>query len=121
MTRNNDISTPQGYFQDLEKRLQAIPSWEVKPTVIQRVSPWLAYAASLALLVAVGNFVFSRATAQEQEADWDYISYLTRSLDPDGQVELDEYTLSEEDIRCFLIADNIPVELIEHLSHEEDD
>lgn len=121
MRKSNDISTPQGYFEDLQKRLQTIPTRKVQPTVIQRVSPWIAYAASLALMVAVGNYVFSRAAAQGEDSDWDYISYLTRSLDPDGQIDLmEEYTLSEEDIRSYLIADNISVELIHNLSNEED-
>lgn len=118
----NDISTPESYFRNLEERLKAIPGREVKPTVIQRVSPWIAYAASLAVLAAVGNFIFGRAAAVEEEADWDYISYLSSSLDPDGQIELAEMEdLSDEDIRRFLIADNINVELLETLSYEEDD
>lgn len=118
----NDISTPESYFRNLEERLKAIPGREVKPTVIQRVSPWIAYAASLAVLAAVGNFIFGRAAAVEEEADWDYISYLSSSLDPDGQIELAEMEdLSDEDIRSFLIADNINVELLETLSYEEDD
>lgn len=122
MARNNDISTPESYFRNLEERLKAIPGREVKPTVIQRVSPWIAYAASLAVLAAVGNFIFGRAAAVEEEADWDYISYLSGSLDPDGQIELAEMEdLSDEDIRRFLIADNISVELLETLSYEEDD
>ena len=122
MTRKNDISVPEGYFQDLQQRLRTIPSREVKPKVIQIVSPWLAYAASLAVLLAVGNFVFHRAAATAPEdSQWDYISYLSRSLDPDGQIELmEEYTLSDEDIRSFLIADNISLEQIETLSYEED-
>ena len=121
MARNNDISTPEAYFQHLEARLKSIPAREVKPTVIQRVSPWIAYAASLAVLAAVGNFIFGRAAAVEEEADWDYISYLSRSLDPDGQIELAETEdLSEEDILSFLIADNISVEHLESLNNEED-
>ena len=121
MARNNDISTPEAYFQHLEERLKAIPAREVKPTVIQRVSPWIAYAASLAVLAAVGNFIFGRAAAVEEEADWDYISYLSRSLDPDGQIELAETEdLSDEDIRSFLIADNISIEHLESLNNEED-
>jgi hypothetical protein len=121
MTRKNDISTPEGYFQHLEERLKAIPAREVKPTVIQRISPWIAYAASLAVLAAVGNFIFGRAAAVEEDAGWDYVSYLSRSLDPDGQIELMETdTLSDEDIRSFLIADNISVEHLETLDHEED-
>lgn len=121
MTRKNDISTPEGYFRNLEERLRTIPSREVKPTVIQRISPWIAYAASLAVLAAVGNFVFGRAAAVEEDARWDYVSYLSRSLDPDGQIELMETaSLSDEDIRSFLIADNISIEHLEALNHEED-
>ncbi len=122
MKGKNDISIPEGYFQDLQQRLNAIPSREVKPTVIQKVSPWLAYAASLVVLVAVGNFVLGRAAATaSEESQWDYYSYLSQSLDPDGQIELmEEYTLSDEDIRSFLIADNISLEQIETLSYEED-
>ena len=122
MTRKNDISVPEGYFQHLEQRLQAIPTREVKPTVIQRVSPWIAYAASLAVLAAAGNFIFGRAAARaEEETGWDYIAYLSQSLDPDGQIELmEEYSLSDEDIRSFLIADNISLEQIETYNYEED-
>ncbi len=121
MTKKTGISVPEGYFSKLETRLQSIPSQEVnKPTVIQKVSPWLAYAASLAILAALGNFIFGRAAATEDDA-WDYYSYLSQSLDPDGQIELMESpTLTEEDdIRSFLIASNIPVEHLEELEYEE--
>ena len=121
MTKKNDISTPEGYFQQLEQRLQTLPTREVKPTVIQRVSPWLAYAASLAVLAAVGNFVFGRAAAVEEDSDGDYISYLSQSLDPDGQIELMETpTLSEEDVLSYLLASNISVEQLALLNYEED-
>ena len=121
MTRKNDISTPEGYFRNLEERLRTIPTREVKPTVIQRVSPWIAYAASLAVLAAVGKFIFGHAAAVEEDTEWDYISYLSQSLDPDGQIELmEEYSLSDDDIRSFLIADNISLEQIETYNYEED-
>lgn len=122
MAKKTGISVPEGYFSKLETRLQSIPNQEVnKPTVIQKVSPWLAYAASLAILAALGNFIFGRAAATEEDA-WDYYSYLSQSLDPDGQIELMESpTLTEEDdIRSFLIASNIPVEHLEELDYEED-
>lgn len=121
MAKKTGISVPEGYFSKLETRLQSIPSQEVKPTVIQKVSPWLAYAASLAILAALGNFIFGRAAATEEDA-WDYYSYLSQSLDPDGQIELMECpTLTEEDdIVSFLIASNIPVEHLEELDYEED-
>ena len=122
MTKKTGISVPEGYFSKLESRLQSIPNQEVKPTVIQKVSPWLAYAASLAILAALGNFIFGRAAATEEEMGLDYISYLSQSLDPDGQIELMENpTLTEEDdIRSFLIASNISVEQLTELNYEED-
>ena len=121
MTKKTGISVPEGYFAQLETRLQGIPHQEAKPTVIQKVSPWLAYAASLAILAALGNFIFGRAAATEEDA-WDYYSYLSQSLDPDGQIELMESpTLTEEDdIRSFLIASNISVEQLNELNDEED-
>jgi len=122
MTKKNDISAPQGYFDTLQQRLLDIPSREVRPTVIQRVSPWLAYAASLALLVAVGNFVLRKAAAPvEEDLSGDYIAWLAQSLDPDGQLELlESSTPSEEDILSFLLADNLSVEQLEALNDEED-
>ena len=68
-----------------------------------------------------GNFIFGRAAATEEDA-WDYYSYLSQSLDPDGQIELMESpTLTEEDDICsFLIASNIPVEQLTELDYEED-
>ena len=123
MTKRNDISVPQDYFQNLEQRLSRIPQQEVRPTTLQKVSPWLAYAASLASLATVGGFVFRKAAAPVQEDySWDYISYLSRSVDPDGVVELEENVeLTEDDIVNFLLADNsISVELIAEANYEED-
>ena len=121
MTKKTGISVPEGYFAQLETRLQGIPHQEAKPTVIQKVSPWLAYAASLAILAALGNFIFGRAAATEEDA-WDYYSYLSQSLDPDGQIELMETPAltEEDDIRSFLIASNISVEQLNELNDEED-
>ncbi len=122
MTKRNDISVPQGYFQDLEKRLGLIPQEKARVTTFQKVSPWLAYAASLAILAAVGGFVFRKAAAPLQEDySWDYVSYLSRSLDPDGIIELEETEEpSEEDILNYLLADNsISVELIAEANYEK--
>ena len=122
MTKRNDISVPRDYFQNLEQRLSRIPRQEVRPTTLQKVSPWLAYAASLAILAAVGGFVFRKAAAPVlEDYSWDYISYLSRSVDPDGVVELEENAeLTEEDIVNYLLADNsISVELIAEANYEE--
>ena len=86
MTKNSDISLPEGYFPTLQEKLRAIPAGAAQePTVFQRVSPWLAYAASLIVLAVVANFLFGKSAAtQETEEDWEYVAYLAQSLDPDG-------------------------------------
>jgi hypothetical protein len=122
MTKRNDISVPQGYFQNLEQRLSRIPQQEVRPTTFQKVSPWLAYAASLVVLASVGGFIFRKAAQPVQEEySWDYLSYLSQSLDPDGWVELEENPeLSDEDIINYLLADNnISLELLAEANYEE--
>ena len=122
MTKRNDISVPQGYFQNLEQRLSRIPQQEVRPTTFQKVSPWLAYAASLVVLASVGGFIFRKAAQPVQEEySWDYLSYLSQSLDPDGWVELEESPeLSDEDIINYLLAENnISLELLAEANYEE--
>lgn len=121
MTKRNDIFTPDGYFPQLRERLEAIPSAAPRTTLRQRVAPWIAYAASLALLAAAGNFLFSRVLQTgESDEEWAYISYLSQSLDPDGLIEWKETpALSDDDIVRFLLAENISVELLEDLPYEE--
>lgn len=124
MTRRNPISVPDGYFQNLEKRLQQIPGEQLQPAAphgVRRLAPYLAYAASLLLLVAVGNIVL-RQRAPEEDNGWDYISYLALSLDPDGLVELKEAEEpTDDDIRSFLLASNVSVEQLTMLDDEKTD
>lgn len=125
MTKRNDISVPDGYFRNLEARLQQIPAQtqEQAPRGIRRLAPYFAYAASLALVAAAGNLILRKtAVSEESDAQWNYVSYLAQELDPDGLVELKEtQELTEEDIRNYLLADNsISVELIASLPYEED-
>ena len=125
MTKRNPISVPDGYFQSLEQRLQRIPMETVKQeqapvTVVRRLAPYFAYAASLLVLVAVGTLLFRSPAATDDES-WDYVSYLAQSLDPDGLVEIRETEpLTDEDIRSYLLASNLSVEQLIQASDEED-
>ena len=87
MTGKNDIVTPDGYFQDLKQRLGTIPSRESSPTTFQKLSPYFAYAAALALMVAAGNLVFNSRSDWDSPEEWYRLSYLAQSLDPDGVLE----------------------------------
>ena len=124
MTGKPDISVPEGYFQELRQKLEAIPAQgEARPAFVKRVAPYLAYAASLAVLVLVGNFVLRQTAAPaEEDTGWDYISYLAQSLDPDGLVEdLGETSpLTGEDIYRYLIEGDLSLEQLETLHYEED-
>lgn len=123
MTKKSDISTPEGYFEDLQQRLKAIPAAAParEPSKVRRFAPYLAYAASLALLVAVGNFILRKSTAPAVAEDpyWDYIAYLSDALDPDGCWDYDspQEDLSNEDIVNFLLAENVSLEQL--VSYEE--
>lgn len=125
MTRNNDISTPQGYFDSLQQRLQAIPGKQQagRPTVARRLMPYMAYAASLALLVAAGGFILRKTAAapQAEVSEGSYYSYLAQSLDPDGGlVDLPrEYGLSEEEIVQYLVDEGISLDYLNALNYEK--
>lgn len=128
MTRKSDISTPEGYFENLQERLSAIPRQQEvsKPAAtIRRFTPYLAYAASLLILLSVGTFVLRKTTVapevQQAQEDpfWDYYAYLSGALDPDGYFEYTEIEdLSDEDIINYLLASNLSLEQLA-MSYEE--
>ena len=124
MTKNKEISVPEGYFQELRGRLEAIPAkGEARPGLIRRASPWLAYAASLVVLATVGNFILRQTAAPaEEDTGWDYISYLAQSLDPDGLMEElgETEQLTGEDIYEYLVEGDLSLEQLATLHYEED-
>ena len=135
MSKRNDISTPEGYFENLQARLLEIPSREEVTLSsesnvrgFRRLAPYVAIAASFLVAVMIGNFVLRQTTvpADPEEDTWSYVSYLASALDPDGAVPMDmadyyieEDGLSPEDIVEYLIADGISVEQLAYLSYEE--
>jgi len=127
MSKKNDISTPEGYFEDLQQRLSAIPSRPVRVSPVRRMAPYFAYAASLLVAVLIGNAVFHRTPAPAEDDGWTYVSYLADALDPDGASFFDagnwdageEEGLSRDDIVEYLLADGISVEQLNYVSYEE--
>jgi hypothetical protein len=130
MSKRNDISTPEGYFGDLQARLLEIPARQQPARVgtVRRLTPYLAIAASFLAIVMVGNAILNRTAAPAEDDTWAYVSYLADALDPDGAVPIDmagyylddEETegLSAEDIMNYLLADGISVEQLAYLSYE---
>lgn len=117
MTKQNDILVPEGYFQDLQQRLQAIPSQQAEsPRGIHRLAPYFAYAASIAILALVGSSILRRTAVPAQEetiAQWSYVSYLAQSMDPDcATFEWTEEALEQDDIVNYLVNDGLTLEEI---------
>lgn len=129
MSKRNDITTPEGYFGDLQKRLSEIPARPVRVSPVHRLAPYAAIAASFLVAVMLGNAILRHtAPASAEDDTWTYVSYLADALDPDGAVMMDPYDygeeageegLSAEDIVNYLLADGITVEHLNYLSYEE--
>ena len=128
MSKRNDISTPEGYFGNLQARLLEIPASQqpARVSTVHRLAPYMAIAASFLVAVMLGNFVLRKTTAPTEDDTWAYVSYLADALDPDGAALVDAYGywedeegLSAEDIVNYLVADGISVEHLNYLSYEE--
>lgn len=117
MTKRSDIQVPEGYFQDLQQRLQAIPSQQAEsPRGIHRLAPYFAYAASIAILALVGSFIIRRTAVPTQEetiAQWSYVSYLAQSMDPDcATFEWTEEAMDDDEIVDYLVSEGLTLEEI---------
>ena len=128
MSKRNDITTPEGYFEDLQARLSEIPARPARVSAVHRLAPYVAIAASFVAVMLVGNAILNRTAAPAEDDTWTYVSYLADALDPDGAVPIDmagyyigdeeSEGLSAEDIVNYLLADGITVEHLAYLSYE---
>ena len=129
MSKRNDITTPEGYFENLQQRLSEIPARPVRVSPVRRLAPYAAIAASFLVAVLLGNSILRHtAPAPAEDDTWTYVSYLADALDPDGAAMMDMYGYEEEeepqglsadDIVNYLLADGITVEHLNYLSYEE--
>ena len=129
MSKRNDITTPEGYFENLQQRLSEIPARPVRVSPVHRLAPYAANAASFLVAVLLGNSILRHtAPAPAEDDTWTYVSYLADALDPDGAAMMDIYGYEEEeepqglsadDIVNYLLADGITVEHLNYLSYEE--
>ena len=124
MSKRNDISTPEGYFGDLQLRLSEIPARPVRVSTVRRLTPYITIAASFLVAVMLGNFILRKTAVPAEDDAWTYVSYLADALDPDGAALVDweeeeAEGLSDEDIINYLLADGISVEHLNYLSYEE--
>lgn len=131
---NNIYKVPEGYFDSLQKRLEAIPSQHpevVKPVVAvplwTRVRPYVALAACMLMAFVVGNFFLGRSqmpASQEVGLEDYYMADLIPVTNPyaiydDSPMEL--YTpegSSEDDVLQYLISTGTSVDYIAYLLNQ---
>lgn len=116
------LKVPEGYFDELKERLDAIPATNggcsAGPARI--LKPCLALAACFMALLVVGNVVL-RSTAGDRVSADDYSEMAYVDLIP--AMQADEYlntevpeqeTISDEDVVNYLIDSGASAELIEY-------
>ena len=121
MTKKSDIRVPEGYFENLQERLLE-RTGPVRRPFVQRITPYLAYAAMLALAVVAGTAILRMTTAPAGEdlAYGEYMNYLAMSMDSDGAVySFEDQDLTRQDLVDYLIDEGISVEQLNYVNYEE--
>lgn len=119
MMVKKDILLPEGYFEDLKGRLSALPySYSSKNNSFS-FRPYLAFVASIVVLVVVGNFILGRTAAYDMQGEYDsmLIAELSKGIDLYDVMTSEEYdaeTLSEEEIVEYLISTDVTVESLNY-------
>lgn len=126
MNENNNsmYKVPEGYFDSLQRRLNAIPqeqAQEERITFWTKAKPYVALAACFAVAVVAGNLILSTTTRQADDMmDTDillsanipvtdpYMVYEQASYD-----EQDSY--SEEDLAEYILESGITVDQLAYL------
>ena len=114
--KKNPFGAPEGYFETFKVN---VTSKAVKPqaTPWRRSIPYIAVAASLALLISVGSFISNRIQADNGYTDEDYIlssSFISiAEYENEDSYQFAEAEIMNEDIIEYLIYLGISPESIE--------
>ena len=104
MKGKNAYTTPDGYFEDLQQRLRAIPqahpATERPLAPLRRMSPYLALAAAITAVVVAGTAVLRHTATPSLEAE--------------------TVQLTDDDLVNYLIADGLSLEHIEYVQNDEE-
>lgn len=107
-------SVPEGYFDVLEGNLKHPASR--KSGFMEKVTPYMALAASFIIIVTAGTFLLKNSFEEESMTFEDYMvhsSSLTINQYIKGEEISEENELQDEDIVNYLIYTGVTAELIE--------
>jgi hypothetical protein len=131
----NTFNVPEGYFDQLQKRLEAIPSQHpvvqtpaVTVPLWTRVRPYVALAACMMMAFFVGNFFLGRnhlpTEAEQVMQDYYYMADLIPVTNPyaiydDAPMELySPESSSEDDVVEYLLSSGTSVDYIAYLLNQ---
>ena len=131
----NTFNVPEGYFDQLQKRLEAIPSQHpvvqtpaVTVRLWTRVRPYVALAACMMMAFFVGNFFLGRnhlpTEAEQVMQDYYYMADLIPVTNPyaiydDAPMELySPESSSEDDVVEYLLSSGTSVDYIAYLLNQ---
>ncbi len=122
MIKKNSYSVPEGYFDNLESKLTAIPQMQgSKARRWEKISPYLALAACFCFSLVLGKMIIKGGPALDEDGSTyqemvyaDLIPY-TEPLYIFTSTDADESeALSQEDIISYLIESGASIELIDY-------
>lgn len=117
-----DLKVPQGYFEQLDKRLCEIPAQSKVRKL--NLTPYLSLAASFIAIAVIGNYALHKTVPASLEdgvigyEDWYYADLLPVTAPYFYIEEEDEYN-EADDAYDWAIATRLPAEYLELLDNNE--
>ncbi len=116
------FDVPDGYFKDLQARLDTIPSKGASyPGLIRKVQPYIALAACFLGILILGDVVLRGTAGEAENSDSYYNEIVCADIIPVTQPDAifqaaspEQDTISDDDVIDWLIVSGTPTELIEY-------
>jgi len=137
--RKNIYSVPEGYFDNLQKRLEMIPASNpiveeekgdnvISVSVWSKIKPYFALAACMALSFVIGSRLLNKTTPRTTEELTAYEQFIYSDMIPVTDphlaygaptTEADE--ISQEELTNYLIESGTSAELISYIKNESNE
>lgn len=115
--KDNPYSAPEGYFDSFRDKMAGrMPAEET--SLWKRTVPYLAMAASFALLLTAGSLVLNKMTPDGEMSQEDFMIFSdnlinTYLYEDESSLQIADAELQNEDIIEYLIFTGISPEMIE--------
>ena len=121
------MTVPEGYFNDLKDRLDAIPAGKtVEPSVWMRMKPYAAMAAAFVAVLLIGNAVLKNSIpgnrTDDQFLNEETYADMISLTHPEAVYQFMEYgheDLSDEDIINYLIESGAEMEYLAYSGDQQ--